>query len=548
MKNTLRILAVVLAVITLTLVAFAAEGSTSEKWSKIYSASDLVAAYKEGKLVPKSLSASEAYDDTGYYFRVSADAKSGASLWFTFNEAVPASKIGTIVIGYRTNYATVPSGSSRFIGVDFPKDSTFNYQNVYIANQIDRGTMDTENGYTGGKIVLKGINTRLITAGATEVKYFKLNPWNGQALVLADENLLDQMHADIEYIAFFEDDKEATAFNYKAYISDKMDFVVYNITYLDKDGNKIAEEKSLEGSTYSTMKAPVIKYYDFLGWTDLQGNKVPAAFEVTKDVTLKANYRYNETQYLRDVRKDVVAEAKKKGLEKTDKPFISGYDGFEFRPENNMTRAEACTVVARLVVDEKTLDNSMATAFTDLSKDAWYYKYVTHLESIGYLKSYTGEFKPDQKITRAEFVELVYNMGKISGGDKNVSFKDVPADHPRYDVIMAAAKAGLVNGKTADTFDPDGNIKRSEVVKVLCIALGRNPDKNSFTEVIVAGFTDIGTSHWAYPYVMAAAYEHKSIVGKNGEEIWTSVTDNNNYLTKAPDGLVDKLNKMFDEK
>ena len=125
-------------------------------------------------------------------------------------------------------------------------------------------------------------------------------------------------------------------------------------------------------------------------------------------------------------------------------------------------------------LDEKTLDNSKATAFTDLNKNAWYYKYVTYLESIGYLKSYTGEFKPDQKITRAEFVELVYNMGKISGGDKIVSFKDVPADHPRYNVIMAAAKAGLVNGKSADTFDPDGDIKRSEVVKVLCIALGRN--------------------------------------------------------------------------
>ena len=168
MKNKLRILAVVLAVITLTLVAFAAEGSTSEKWSKIYSASDLVAAYKEGKIVPKSLSASEAYDDTGCYFRVSADAKANASLWFTFDEAVPASKISTVVIGYRTNYATVPSGSSRFIGIDFPKDSTFNWQNRYVAEQIDRGTMNTENGYTGGKIVLKGINTKLITAGATE--------------------------------------------------------------------------------------------------------------------------------------------------------------------------------------------------------------------------------------------------------------------------------------------------------------------------------------------------------------------------------------------
>ena len=213
-----------------------------------------------------------------------------------------------------------------------------------------------------------------------------------------------------------------------------------------------------------------------------------------------------------------------------------------------MTRAEACTVVTRLLVDENTLDNSKSTAFTDLNKNAWYYKYVTYLESIGYLKSYSGEFKPDQKITRAEFVELVYNMDKVSGGDKVVSFKDVPADHPRYDVIMAAAKAGLVNGKTKDTFDPDGDIKRSEVVKVLCIALGRIPNAHSFDDVVVAGLWDIDEKHWAYPYVIEAAFEHTAVNDKNGEEIWLSVNDTNNYYSPVPSGLIDKLNATFDKR
>ncbi len=549
MKNSLRILAVVLAIITLSLVAFAADNANAEPWKQIFTASDLVEAYKAGQLVPKNLSVSETYDDTGYYLRAKADAKQSSTLCFTLPEPMQASKITAVIVGYRTTYPTVPSGTSRLIGIDFPKDNTFNWQNRYLAREYDRTQMDNKDGYVSGVAVFTDIKDKLINAGATEIQYFKLNPWNGQTLVLEDETLLDQMYADIEYIGFFEDYSEATKFNYDVYSEGALDVTVYNITYLGKDGETIATEKALEGMTCAPMTAPVIEYHDFTGWVFEDGSKVPATFEATKDVTLKATYRYNEKAYLSDIRKDVIAEALKKGLERTDKPFISGYDGFEFRPENNMTRAEACTVVARLVVvDEKTLDNSMTTAFTDLSKDAWYYKYVTYLESIGYLKSYTGEFKPDQKITRAEFVELVYNMGKISGGDKVVSFKDVPADHPRYDVIMAAAKAGLVNGKTADTFDPDGDIKRSEVVKVLCIALGRNPDKNSFTEVIVAGFTDINATHWAYPYVMAAAYEHKSIVGKDGEEIWTSVNDTNNYMVKASDELINNLNKKFDER
>ena len=234
--------------------------------------------------------------------------------------------------------------------------------------------------------------------------------------------------------------------------------------------------------------------------------------------------------------------------DRRDTPFISGYDGFEFRPENNMTRAEACTVITRLLVDENTLDNSKPTAFNDLNKNAWYYKYITYLEGLGYLKSYSGGFKPDQKITRAEFVELVYNMGRISGGDKVVSFKDVPQTHPRYNVIMAAAKAGIVNGKSADTFDPDGNIKRSEVVKVLCIALGRAPSISGMQDVTFGGFADVAPSHWAYPYVIEAAYAHEMYVGDDGNEIWISAEDNNFYMKKASDDLVAKLDSEFDKR
>ncbi len=550
MKNTLRILAVLLAVITLTLVAFAADGD-SGKWKQIYTASDLVAAYKNGSLVPKNLSISETYDDTGYYLRSKAETKNAAALCFTLPTAVDPSKVNAVIIGYRTNYLSQKGEAANATGMDFPKDNTFNWQSRYVSGYYERTDMQSDGTHVQGVIVFDNLQEKIVESGATTFKYFKFTPWNGQSLIVEDDSQLNQVYADVEFVGFFESSEEASNFNYDEYSKGMLDLTVYTVTYLDRDGKKITEEKTLMGSTYSTISAPVIKYYDFIGWyVTYQGNemKVPTKFEVPFDITLQAKYSYNEAAYLSDYRKEIIAEAQKKGLERTDKPFIAGYDGFEFRPDNNMTRAEACTVITRLLVDENTLDNSKATAFTDLNKNAWYYKYVTYLESIGYLKSYSGEFKPDQKITRAEFVELVYQMGKISGGDKVVSFKDVPADHPRYDVIMAAAKAGLVNGKSADTFDPDGDIKRSEVVKVLCIALGRVPNSHSFDDVVVAGLSDITDKHWAYPYVIEAAFEHTAVEDKNGEEIWLTVNDTNDYYSPVPDGLIDKLNATFDKR
>ncbi len=220
---------------------------------------------------------------------------------------------------------------------------------------------------------------------------------------------------------------------------------------------------------------------------------------------------------------DMVNEFKSK---RVDAPFIKGYDnGNIFKPDGNMTRAEACTIITRLLTAEEAIKGKYTSKFADLNEGAWYYDSIAYLESKGYLDAYSGAFKPDQKITRAEFVELVYKMGKIPEGKMKVSFTDVPEAHPRYEVIMAAARSGLVNGKTRTTFDPDGEIKRSEVVKVICTALGRTPTNNGLIKV--DGFKDVPASHWAYPYIIEASYRHSLTVQPNGNEKWNGLVENN---------------------
>ncbi len=208
-----------------------------------------------------------------------------------------------------------------------------------------------------------------------------------------------------------------------------------------------------------------------------------------------------------------------------DAAFVNGYDGNLFKPDNNMTRAEACAVVTRLMTSEDRIKGKYKTKYADVKEGAWYYDYVSYLDQFGYLYSFKGDFKPDQPITRAEFVELVYRMGKVDKTDKEIVFTDVPETHERYDAIMKAAKAGLVNGKTATTFDPDGKIKRSEVVKILCAAMGRTPTKEAIAAAGVSGFADVADNHWAYVYIVEAAREHKCKLDANGNEIWIEVNN-----------------------
>ncbi len=193
--------------------------------------------------------------------------------------------------------------------------------------------------------------------------------------------------------------------------------------------------------------------------------------------------------------------------------YMKGYEGGLFKPQGNMTRAEACTIVARLAAGSDDLvPTDKTTAFTDVPATAWYHKYVAYVESLGYLKSYSGAFLPDQAITRAEFVELVYNMGLLKDAGKNGVFTDVAADHPRAAVIAAAGKAGLVNGYDNGDgtfcFKPDNTITRAEVVKVVNNAYGRSITYEQLSRDVRYSFFDVPDDFWAYADICEATLDH----------------------------------------
>ena len=201
--------------------------------------------------------------------------------------------------------------------------------------------------------------------------------------------------------------------------------------------------------------------------------------------------------------------------------FIKGYADGTFGVSGNMTRAEACTIVSRLVAgSDELVPTDLSSSFTDVNESDWFYKYIAYCEDLGYLKSYSGAFLPNQNITRAEFVELVYNMGLLSDNGKNGAFTDVPADHPRFKVIEAAGKAGLVNGYEDGSFRPDNTITRAEVVKVINNAYGKKCSADGAFPTAKKLFSDVDESHWAYADILDAAVGHVSVIDEEGKEVW----------------------------
>ena len=77
-------------------------------------------------------------------------------------------------------------------------------------------------------------------------------------------------------------------------------------------------------------------------------------------------------------------------------------------------------------------------------------------------------FAPSDYITRAEFAALVSRIMKLDEStEANISFNDVTKDKWYYNSVVAVYGEGLFNGKSDEIFDPEGNITRQEMARVI---------------------------------------------------------------------------------
>lgn len=126
------------------------------------------------------------------------------------------------------------------------------------------------------------------------------------------------------------------------------------------------------------------------------------------------------------------------------KGIVNGTNEGTFQPERPITRAEFAAIAARFAKasTEKTVD------FPDVSADAWYYQAVQTAVSYGWINGTSeGTFQPDRSITRAEAATIINRMmariadrSAVDDG-AGTRFPDVPASHwAFYDVVEASTE------------------------------------------------------------------------------------------------------------
>ena len=108
-----------------------------------------------------------------------------------------------------------------------------------------------------------------------------------------------------------------------------------------------------------------------------------------------------------------------------------------------------------------------AHPFVDVSRNDWYGEAVDYVYNNGLMSGVSSVvFSPDANMSRAMLVTVLYSMeGKPATGTSE-PFTDVGSSDWYYKPVVWAYKNGIVAGTSANTFSPDSNITREQMVAI----------------------------------------------------------------------------------
>lgn len=103
---------------------------------------------------------------------------------------------------------------------------------------------------------------------------------------------------------------------------------------------------------------------------------------------------------------------------------------------------------------------------TDVSKDAWYHAAVDYVVKQGIMEGMSATtFSPNTEVTRAQAVQILYNLEGQPTVDGDNEFTDVSGWYET--AVTWAAQTGVATGYGDGTFQPGDNITRQEFAQML---------------------------------------------------------------------------------
>ena len=326
--------------------------------------------------------------------------------------------------------------------------------------------------------------------GATEGTYFtaaRASDWTGGTVSKVDGwDVLTLDNRDVKEVTYKYDAGNAkigkVAFTLKTEVPPK-----YITISFDPNGGtgtmKPMRVKAGVGYTLPECTFTPPEGKEFAGWLAVNGNVYPAGHDVysTYDQSLKATWKDKEVA-------EVTISFDPNGGTGTMQPMkVKSGENFTL-PECTFTPPEGKEFAGWLAVNgevypagdnvvsstdsvlkatwKDTTEVDVTQMFTDVTKN-WAYPGIQYCVTHGIMGGMgDGTFAPTGTTTRAQIVQILYNLEGTPAVSGTTPFTDLTANWYKP-AILWAYQNNVVAGKSPTTFDPEGPVTREQIAVIL---------------------------------------------------------------------------------
>lgn len=152
--------------------------------------------------------------------------------------------------------------------------------------------------------------------------------------------------------------------------------------------------------------------------------------------------------------------------------WMLGIASDRFAPDAALTRAEAATIIVRVLGLKSEASSVLSASFSDVSATHWAWQDIRLAKMSGLIQGISSDrFAPDQIMTREQMSVLLSRAldltSQVGGGAAAKGFPDVPAGSWSAGAIAAMSSNGLVDGFADGTFRPRASLTRAEMAALL---------------------------------------------------------------------------------
>ncbi len=368
-------------------------------------------------------------------------------------------------------------------------------------------TLNPKSGYT-----TESFYKNLVAAeGLFSFKYSKisLEDYFEEYAVCLDADLIEA------YNSFTESQKNeaencASGIDFlKGSISDTLSEVLFiakvhsatNFTQLRTSVEKYREKNSMSLPKYDSLNQDYLKNNVFINLFD-DRNKINNAEDIASCIETLAGTEKNNANKLpsstgggggsmsgssmsfspntvtpnennnKEVFNDISTHWAKADIEKMNGlGIINGFEDKTFRPDNKVTRAE----FVKMLVNVLNIPSGGDCSFDDISDSDWFKQCVVDAVNAGIVSGVTAtQFAPYNELTRQDAAVMVYRSikEKLTDNAQDINYNDENSiSDYALGAIKALSTAGIVNGSDGN-FNPKNGITRAEAVTLLLRVYG----------------------------------------------------------------------------